>query len=90
MKISLLFIVAVVTSAYAEDSSALTQALKKLPPSETAVRLFNGTNLSGWDGAPDYWSVEDGAIKAANEAPVASSTYLFTKENCRNSDSSSR
>ena len=24
--------------------------------------LFNGRNLAGWDGNPELWSVEDGAI----------------------------
>ncbi|MCX7825249.1 MAG: DUF1080 domain-containing protein [Verrucomicrobiae bacterium] len=26
------------------------------------VSLFNGKDLSGWEGEPDYWSVEDGVI----------------------------
>jgi hypothetical protein len=68
----------------AEDSPALASALKSLPSSETAVRLFNGSDLTGWDGAPGFWSVEEGVIKAANGAAVPSSTYLFTKENYRN------
>ena len=24
-------------------------------------QLFNGTDLTGWDGAPGWWRVEDGA-----------------------------
>jgi hypothetical protein len=27
------------------------------------VRLFNGTDLTGWEGRDDAWTVEDGAIK---------------------------
>jgi hypothetical protein len=30
--------------------------------SEETVSLFNGKNLSGWDGDFQYWSVEDGMI----------------------------
>jgi hypothetical protein len=84
MRILLLLLFALVSSAYAEDSPALAETLKRLPPGEMAVRLFNGKDLSGWDGAPGYWSVEDGMIKAANDTPVPSSTYLFTKESYRN------
>jgi 3-keto-disaccharide hydrolase len=84
MKIHLLFALTLVLSARAEDSPGLAAALKSLPPNETAIRLFNGKDLDGWDGAPDYWSVEEEAIKAVNEAAVAASTYLFTKDNYRN------
>jgi hypothetical protein len=31
---------------------------------EGFIRLFDGRTLSGWDGDPRYWSVEDGAITA--------------------------
>lgn len=56
---------------------------KKLPASEKAVSLFNGKDLSGWDGAATIWSVMDGEIVGANKEPLASSTYLFTKESYR-------
>ena len=70
-------------SLHAADSIELTAALKALPASETAIQLFNGTDLTGWDGAPDFWSVEDGAIKGTNEKEVPSSTCLFTRESYR-------
>jgi len=28
------------------------------------MRIFNGRDLEGWDGAPGVWSVEDGAIRS--------------------------
>jgi hypothetical protein len=83
MRLRFLFFVVLAVGAQAEDSSELAAALKSLPSSESTVRLFNGKDLSGWDGAPGYWSVEEEAIKAANESPVPSSTYLFTKESYR-------
>src|SRR4051812_4765923 len=58
--------------------------VKKLPAKEKAVRLFNGKDLSGWEGAKGYWSVAGGAIRGANTGPVISSTYLFTKDSYRN------
>src|SRR5262245_31623474 len=43
------------------------------------VRLFNGKDLTGWDGHKKYWSVEDGVIVGKNAEPVPVSTYLLTK-----------
>jgi len=52
---------------------------------ETAMTLFNGKDLSGWRGNTEqYFSVVDGMIRAANEDPVATSTYLFTNDTYRN------
>ena len=31
--------------------------------------LFNGTDLSGWDGNPELWSVQDGAITGKTTGP---------------------
>ena len=57
----------------------------KLPKGEKAVPLFNGRDLSGWEGQTDkYFSVVEGMIRAANDDAVPASTYLFTKENYRN------
>lgn len=41
--------------------------------------IFNGRDLAGWEGAPGYWSVEDGAItgRTTAEKPLAQPTYLF-------------
>ena len=56
----------------------------KLPKTETAVKLFNGKDLAGWEGQIEkYWSVQDGAIRGTNPGPVAASTYLFTRESYR-------
>jgi hypothetical protein len=54
----------------------------EIPPrkgdSET-IKLFNGTNLKGWEGYHDLWSVKDGVIVAKNTKPIQYSTYLLTK-----------
>jgi len=41
--------------------------------------MFNGKDLTGWEGVPGYWSVEDGAITGINtaEKPLKNATYLF-------------
>jgi hypothetical protein len=45
------------------------------------VRMFNGTDLSGWEGAPGWWTVEDGAITSEStpEKPCRSANYLIWK-----------
>lgn len=68
----------------AQSSTRFDSAIGKLPKSETAIRLFNGKDLSGWTGDERRWSVVDGMIRGANDDPVSSSTYLFTEKNYRN------
>lgn len=40
--------------------------------------IFNGKDLTGWEGAQDHWSVEDGAITgvATAEKPLKRAMYL--------------
>lgn len=40
--------------------------------------IFNGRDLDGWAGLPEFWSVEDGAItgRTTPENPVAANTFL--------------
>src|SRR5687767_1272684 len=41
--------------------------------------LFNGKDLSGWDGDPKFWSVKDGAItgQTTKENPTKGNTFLI-------------
>jgi hypothetical protein len=43
------------------------------------IALFNGKDLTGWEGHRKYWSVHDGVIVGKNTEPVPVSTYLLTK-----------
>lgn len=74
------------TTGIAADktSSEFAKTVEELPKTEKPIELFNGKDLTGWDGAKQYWSVEDGVIKGANTTGVPSSTYLFTNESYRN------
>jgi len=49
---------------------------------ERAVKLFNGKDLSGWEGNPNIWSVVDGAIvgHTSDEQPIKQNTFLICKE----------
>ena len=44
-------------------------------------RLFNGKDLEGWDAAPGWWRVEDGALTAEStpEKPCKKCNYLIWK-----------
>jgi hypothetical protein len=54
----------------------------QVAPPESGLRsIFNGKDLSGWDGDPKLWSVKDGAIRgettAENRAP--GNTFIIWK-----------
>lgn len=52
-------------------------------PAEPAgmTRIFNGNDLTGWDGDPRLWSVRDGAIhgETTPENPANGNTFLIWK-----------
>ena len=41
--------------------------------------IFNGKDLTGWEGRPQHWSVEDGALtgKTTKENPAKGNNFLF-------------
>ncbi len=41
--------------------------------------MFNGTDLTGWEGSPELWSVRDGAItgQTTKENPAKENTFLI-------------
>jgi hypothetical protein len=43
----------------------------------TMTRLFNGTDLTGWDGDPRLWSVKDGAIRGETTPQNAANGNTF-------------
>lgn len=44
--------------------------------------IFNGKDLTGWDGNPKFWSVKDGAIvgQTTKENPTKGNTFLIWKD----------
>jgi uncharacterized protein (TIGR03067 family) len=51
--------------------------------SETAFQpIFNGKDLTGWDGNPELWSVKDGAIvgQTSAEKPLKGNSFLIWKD----------
>jgi len=45
-------------------------------------QLFNGKDLSGWKGVPEFWSVKDGCItgQTTNEVMVKENTFLVWQD----------
>jgi hypothetical protein len=87
MKYLRLFAFAAFVPAFLLLGSSLTGQEKKVDPpvvppregkSET-IDLFNGKDLTGWEGHEKYWSVKDGVIIGQNTENVPVSTYLLTK-----------
>ena len=46
------------------------------------VSIFNGTSLDGWDGKPEFWRVENGAIvgQTTAENPTKGNTFLVWRQ----------
>ena len=61
--------------------SILTLALLTTLASAGETQLFNGKDLTGWEGSPDFWSVQDGAITGASSAEnlVKQNTFIIWK-----------
>ena len=59
----------------------LAQAVRAADAEPGFTSLFNGTDLTGWEGEPTLWSVQDGAItgKTTKEHPAKSNTFLVWK-----------
>lgn len=53
------------------------------PPEEPGMKvLFNGKDLTGWDGDPRLWSVKDGVIhgETTTENAAKGNTFLIAKD----------
>lgn len=62
-------------------SLLLTLAAATLARAEDK-QLFNGKDLAGWKGVPEFWSVQDGCItgKTTIEKMVAENTFLIWQD----------
>ncbi|MEO6436047.1 MAG: DUF1080 domain-containing protein [Tepidisphaeraceae bacterium] len=56
-------------------------AAESAPVAGDAKELFNGKDLTGWEGDTKFWSVEDGLITGRTTAdkPLKSNTFLIWK-----------
>jgi hypothetical protein len=70
----LLACVASVTPA--DDKAAASKAELPKPDADGFITLFNGKNLTGWEGLEDYWSVKDGVISGHETKDKSKQTFL--------------
>lgn len=77
---SLLFSLAIVSSINVDVFSA--EAIKAPPEPSGMKQIFNGKDLTGWDGDPRLWSVKDGAIRGETtpENKANGNTFIIWKE----------
>ncbi len=62
---------------------ALFAAATMAPAQEDGfTSIFDGKTLEGWDGDPDFWRVEDGAITAqtTKKKPLQTNTFIVWRE----------
>ncbi len=62
--------------------AALAACSFRAPAADSGFKpIFNGKDLSGWEGMPGFWSVRDGAITGQSTAarPVESNHFLIWK-----------
>ena len=75
-------VVTVLLLALGSPVGAQVVTPEPLPPEpQGAEKLFNGKDLSNWDGDPKLWSVKDGVIRGetTKENPAKGNTFLIHK-----------
>ncbi len=71
------------TVPHPEASAAVTVK----PGPDGFVNLFNGKNLNGWAGDPQYWSVEDEALTGVTDGSLKMNRFItWTGSTIRNFD----
>ena len=63
-------------------AAVLVPAIQAAEESDGFKRIFNGKDLSGWDGNPEFWSVKDGAIvgQTTKEKPTKGNTFIIWRD----------
>jgi hypothetical protein len=81
--IALGLVVLIGYSAESFGQEALPKVVEKAPVEavDKSKSLFNGKDLSDWDGDPELWSVKDGVIhgQTTPEHPANGNTFLIWK-----------
>jgi hypothetical protein len=81
---SKILVATLVLTAAAFAAAAPKDTTPKTAPPEPAgmQQLFNGKDLTGWDGDPKLWSAKDGVIhgETTEANPAMGNTFLIWKE----------
>jgi hypothetical protein len=75
IRASMFMLCAVLSSAaFAQDKVELPK-----PDSDGFITIFNGKDLTYWEGLEGFWSVKDGAIAATETKETSKQTFLVFK-----------
>ena len=78
--LSLLLVVGLIPALQAADEKKSDS--EKNADEAGFKEIFDGKTLTGWDGNPEFWRVEDGAIvgQTTKEKPTKGNTFLIWKQ----------
>jgi hypothetical protein len=65
-----------VPAVLADDKPAAARAELPKPDADGFMTIFNGKDLTGWEGLEDYWSVKDGVISGHETKEESKQTFL--------------
>jgi len=68
-----------ISPSYAQDKTQKKTQKKSAAVEDGFTAIFNGSDLTGWTGNADLWSVEDGSItgRTTAENPLKFNTFLI-------------
>jgi hypothetical protein len=79
-RVALLVLALAAVASAADDKPAKAELPK--PGADGFITIFNGKDLTGWEGLTDYWSVKDGVISGHETKDKSKQTFLvFTGAN---------
>ncbi len=64
------------------DDTEKAQSAESQTTQEGFISIFDGQTLDGWEGSPDNWRVENGAIVGftSDEKPLENNTFLIWRD----------
>jgi hypothetical protein len=74
--LALVALVGLALAAGAGRSEEKPKAELPKPDADGFMTIFNGKDLTGWEGLTDYWSVKDGAICGQETKDKSKQTFL--------------
>src|SRR6516162_9676431 len=74
-RISLQFVVITALVGIAADALRAVAADPPKPP-EGFAAVFNGRDLTGWEGSAKYWSVEDGCLTGTADGTLKYNRFI--------------
>ena len=74
--VALVFAMGLVWSVNKPVRAADAKSELPKPDADGFITIFNGKDLTGWEGLEDYWSVKDGVISGHETKDKSKQTFL--------------